>query len=207
MWMFVGWMVSMAGASDWGEPKPYLTPRLSASVIQVNGVVVPQAVFGADAGLLIRDREQPHWLSHSRISGTGNYGLGTSSLGYDGRVGSFFGPDGKWARLQSGPDVWFNGYGTPSSPDYYLAGSAGVDLRNTALFKLADSFVVQLEATPGWAFAPERQSAIEILKVAHELTVGGVASLDTDSFGLTLGYLRAWNAAGPQNVWIVGVGL
>ena len=192
---------------DWSEPKPYVQPQLSASVVQINGVVVPQAVFGASAGFFLFDQDKPHWLSHSRVSATGNYGLGSSSLGYDGRLGSFFGPDGKWVQLQSGPDVWFNGYGTASSTDYYLPSSPGVDLKNSALLKLTDKFTVQFEATPGWAFAPERQSAIETLKVAHELTVGGVASVDTDSFSMLLGYLRAWNSAGPQNVWVLGFGL
>lgn len=207
MWWWIFSWVSVAGATDWGEPQPYVQPRLSASVVQINGIVVPQAVFGASGGMILVDRDKPHWLSHSRVSATGSYGLGSSSLGYDGRLGSFFGPDGRWVRLQSGPDIWFNGYGTSASTDYYLPSSPGLDLKNTALVKLTDAFQVQFEATPGWAFATERQSAIETLKVAHELTVGGVATLDTDSFSLVLGYLRAWNSAGPQNVWVLGLGL
>ena len=200
-------LVGTAQATNWGEPKPYVVPRIGGSLVSVNGVVSTQVYGGAEAGVIVRDRHKPHWFSQSRVSAIGQYGFASNSLGGDFRIGSFFGPDGKVARLLSGPDVWFNGYGKVGALDYHLPWSPGVDLRNTVLFKVADGVRITGEVTPGWAFFPERQTAIDDLIVCHELTLGATANLDLGAFSITLGYARVWNSAGANDYLILGAGL
>lgn len=201
-------LLSLAAfAGDWSEPRPYAVPRLSANYIQVNGVGAAQLVGGGEVGVILRDRDIPHWLSLSRFSAVGLYGLGTNSLGGDLRVGSFIGPDGRFARFLTGPDVWYNGYGTPEALDYHLPWSPGVDLRNTVLLKLSEPFKIAGQVTPGWVFSSKRQTAIEDLVVIHELTASAVAMLQTEGFSFTLGVQRSWNAAGVTNSVILGAGL
>jgi len=200
-------MACVGLASDWGKPVPYAVPRLSASYVQVNETGTLQLMGGGEAGVLLRDQDTPHWLSQSRLSAVGLYGLGTNSLGGDLRLGSFIGPDGTFARLMTGPDIWYNGYGKPDALDYHLIWSPGVDLRNTVLLKLSEPFRLAGEVTPGWAFVKGRQTAVEELVVFHELQLAGMALIRTDGFNLTVGYRRTWDAVGIRNTLILGASI
>lgn len=198
-------LVGSASASDWSEPKPYLQPRLSVGYVSVNGQGTAQGIGGADVGIRLRDRDAPHLLSISRVSAVGMYGFTSGSFGADFRVGSFIGPDGKAVRLMTGPDLFYNGYGVPGALDYYLAWSPGLDIRNTALFKIAKEFKIAAHVVPGWAFNPDR--AAPDVPVFTHVSMGAAAILNTGSFRVTAGYERQWNVAGTQDFIILGAGI
>lgn len=193
-------LLSVAEANDW-ERVPYVMPILNVRAVTVGGVTTAQAVGGAEAGLVQRYADKPHWMSHTRGAATGIYSFTANSIGADVRVGSFFGPDGRWVRWQVGPDVWFNGYGVPGALDYHLPWSPGVDLRNAVTLKVVRGFALLGEATPGWAFVPER--ALGGLGPFHELTLLGAVRLQTDVLTVTVGYQRAWNAVGTIDGFII----
>jgi hypothetical protein len=199
--------LTSAQATNWGEPKPYVFPRLSLGYTIVNGEAYGQVLGGGELGVTIRDRDKPHWLSLSRVSATGIYGLTTGSIGGDFRVGSFIGPDGKVFRILSGPDVWYNGYGDPNAADYFQAWAPGIDLRNTALLKVAKEFQILGEVTPGWVFVAERQTAIDQLVLFHELKMGAYAFLTTNAITVTIGYTRRINSVGTVDSIVIGAGI
>ncbi len=180
--------------ATWGKPKPYVRPILTGGVISVNGDTHALATGGAVAGVTVRDRDDPHWLSHTRTQVTGTYGITSGSLGADVRVGSFIGPDTKLIQYQVGPDLYYNGYGTTTAPDYFLAWSPGLDLRNTVLLKLSKPFKLYGELTPGWVFTPARQS--DIVTPFHELRMLAAAVLVTPAVRLTVGVQRTYSVAG-----------
>jgi hypothetical protein len=194
--MLLLWFVCMLQgfAADWGKPKPYVQPVLTGGVISVNGQTHALATGGAVAGVTVRDRDDPHWLSHTRTQLTGTYGLTSGSLGADARVGSFIGPDTKLIRYQVGPDLYYNGYGNQGAPDYFLAWSPGLDLRNTALVKLSKPVKLYGELTPGWVFAPSRQASI--VAPFHELRMLASLIVSTKVLRITVGVQRHYSAAG-----------
>ena len=200
-------LMPTASAVDWGDPKPYAFPRLSGGYTVVNGQGYGQVSGGGDVGMTIRALDKPHWLSMSRVSGLLTYGINSGSVGGDLRVGSFIGPDGKLVQLMTGPDIWYNGYGQPLAVDYFLPWSPGVDLRNTALLKLADEFKLLGEITPGWAFSKPRQSAASELVLFHELEMGAYAFLNLKSLSLTLGYTRTINSLGNIDGIVIAFGI
>ncbi len=190
-----------AEAANWGKAHPYVQPVLTGGLISVNGTTHAQATGGAIAGVTVRDRDEPHWFSHTRGLATGTYGITSGSLGAQLRVGSFIGPDGKLFRYQVGPDVFFDGYGSSSSNDYYLPWSPGVDIANSLLFKLSKPLRLRGDLTPGWVFVPERQS--DAVKPFHQLTVSAVAILRTEVIGITVGWQRSYNRAGVVDALIL----
>lgn len=198
-------LMGTAQAADWGEPKPYLQPRLNIGGVAVNGVWHAQAIGGADVGVTVRDKDTPHWLSLTRIGATGMYGITSGSLGGDFRLGSFFGPDGKVARLLSGPDIFYNGYGDPTAEDYYLAWSPGLDIRNTVVFKIAKEFKLLGHVIPGWAFNPNR--AAPDVPVFTHVNLGTSVVIKGGSFRLQIGVERQINAAGTQDYIVLGAGI
>ena len=183
-----------AGDSAWREPKPYVRPLLNASAVSVNGNFFAIASGGAVGGVRVRYKDKPHWLSHTRLQGLGSYGITSGSLGADVRLGSFIGPDGKVARLQMGPDVWFNGYGVIGAPDYHLPWSPGVDLSTVATLKIVKELHLVGEATPGWAFLPDRQ--LGGLGPFHELNLAAMAVVRTKALAVTVGYSRRYTNFG-----------
>lgn len=206
MLLLLGCLLSMpAFAADWGPPRPYVRPILNGNVISVNGETHALATGGATAGVTVRDRDDPHWLSHSRTQLTGTYGLTSGSLGADVRVGSFIGPDTKLVQYQVGPDLYYNGYGTTGSPDYFLAWSPGLDLRNTVLLKLSKPFRLYGEVTPGWVFTPERQSTI--VAPFHELTLLAAAVINTKVLRANIGVQRRYSVVGVIDSLVLGVSL
>lgn len=187
-------LTSTAEASDWREPKPYVRPVLNVSAVSVNGSFFAIASGGAVGGVTTRYKEVPHWYSHTRASAIGSYGLTTGSLGGDLRLGSFIGPDGKLARLQVGPDLWYNGYGVIGAPDFHLPWSPGVDLSTVATLKIVKELHLVGEATPGWAFLPDRQQGG--IGPFHELTLAASAVVRTQVLRITVGYSRRYTNFG-----------
>jgi hypothetical protein len=203
MWMT---LATLASAGEWKPQKPYVLPRLDASVIAIGGTTLVQARGGADAGVLVRYSEDPFWLSNTRLGVTGILGLTTLNYGGDIRLGSFFGPDWELLRIQLGPDVWYNGYGDPTaSDDYYLPWAPGLDLPLTAEIAREEKLSLLTAAIPGWAFSPERSNTS--LDVVDELTLLAALSLRLPHFGVTAGYQRTWNAAGLTEGLILSFGL
>ncbi len=198
-------LLGSASAADWGEPKPYVVPRLSLGYVSVNGQGTAQGIFGGEVGVRVRDKDKPHWLSISRLSAVGLYGFSSGSLGGDFRLGSFFGIDGKAVRLTSGPDIFFNGYGVPNATDYHLPWSPGVDIRTSALFKIHKDFKIEAHVVPGWAFASAR--AAPDIPVFTHVSLGSAARINAGPVGLTVGVERQINSAGTQDYIILGAGI
>lgn len=191
----LGWStVAEAAPQGWSAPRPYILPIVNFSIVAVNGETSAQASGGLVGGMRLRYGLPPHWLSHTRAQAVGTYGVTTGSLGADARVGSFIGPDGKVFLYQLGPDVWYNGYGNPDAEDYHLPWSPGVDLRNVLTLKIIREFQLVAEATPGWAFVEERRQGG--IGPFDELTLTGMAVLNTEVMRFTVGYTRQYRSFG-----------
>jgi hypothetical protein len=187
-------LATASSAGEWREPKPYVRPLLNVSAVSVNGNFFAIASGGAVGGVRVRYKKPPHWLSHTRAQAVGSLGLSTMSLGGDLRLGSFFGPDGKVARLQVGPDFWYNGYGQVGALDYHLPWSPGVDLATVTTLKVVKELQIVGEVTPGWAFLPDRQ--LGGLGPFHELNLAAYAVVRTKVIRLTVGYSRRYTNFG-----------
>ena len=186
--------VNVAMATNWGRPKPYVQPILSGGAVSVNRTTGVQLTGGAQAGVFVRDRDVPHWLSHTRTAASLTYGLTSGSIGADVRVGSFIGPDGKVIRYLVGPDVFFNGYGQSGADDYRLNWAPGVDLSNQVLVKLSKPVVLVGELTPGWVFAADRQNP-DVFPF-HQVDMLAAVVLRTEVIRVTVGVRRTYNQAG-----------
>ena len=186
-----------ARAGEWKPPQPYLLPVINVSLLAVDGQTTAQAAAGLVGGLRTRYVGSPNLLSNTRASAVGMYGLGSGSLGGDFRVGEFIGPQGKFLLYQVGPDVWFNGYGDPDAVDYWLPWSPGVDLHNSLTFTPIRELSIIGEATPGWAFASERQTGG--IGPFHELTLTGMVVIRASAIRLTVGYTRQYRSYGASN--------
>ncbi|MEQ1506484.1 MAG: hypothetical protein ABMB14_29925 [Myxococcota bacterium] len=191
------WITAAAVAGSWSEPKPYALPVLNVTLIAVNGQTSAVASAGLIGGMRLRYRDQPHWLSNTRASLIGSYGLLSQSLGADLRVGSFLGPSGSLFTYQLGPDVWYDGYGREGASDYWLPWSPGVDLHNELTFHPIREISLVGEATPGWAFAASRQDGG--VGPFHELTLSALVVLRTPVIGLTVGYTRQYRSFGTYD--------
>lgn len=191
-----GWWLALsaAWAGEWRDPKPYVLPVLNVGVVVVDGFTAAQASAGAIGGVRVRYSDKPHWVSHTRASVIGSYGLNTGSLGADLRLGSFIGPDWKVVQYQVGPDAWYNGYGRIDAEDYWLPWSPGVDLRNVVTLKFAPELHVVGEATPGWAFVTDRQTGD--VDPFHELTLAAMLVIRAPFARLTIGYSRQYRSFG-----------
>lgn len=199
-------MLGSAAAGEWSEPRPYVIPHLSVGYVSVNGQGTAQGIGGADVGVRVRQKDKPHLLSDSRVRALGMYGLSSGAVGADLRLGSFIGPDGKLVRLMTGPDFFYSGYGERGATnDYYLAWSPGLDIRNTALFKIHESFRIGLHVIPGWAFDAERHS--DDIPVFNHVNLGAVAMINAGPIGLTVGVERQINSAGTQDYIVLGAGI
>jgi hypothetical protein len=192
--MTVLWCLSSALAGEWSDPKPYVYPVINVSLVSVNGNASAQAAAGAQIGMRMRYNETPHWLSHTRTSIVGFYGLNSGSLGADLRLGSFIGPDGKLLQYQVGPDLWAQGFGSPDARDYYLPWTPGLDLRNLVTLKVAREFHLVGEVSPGWVFDERRRSTA--VPPFHQLQLAAMAVIRADFLRLTVGVSRQYTAAG-----------
>ncbi|MEQ1568077.1 MAG: hypothetical protein ABMA64_20730 [Myxococcota bacterium] len=195
------WFAGAAAAGGWTEPRPYVLPVVNLSVIAVNGETSAQASVGAVGGARLKYRDPPGWLSHTRGSVVGSYGLNTGSYGADLRAGSFIGPDTKFLQYQVGPDLWFNGFGREDSVDYHLPWSPGIDLHNLLTLKLAKEFHLVGEVTPGFPFAGERLGGG--IGPFPELTLAGMAVVRASFLHLTIGYSRQYRSFGSYDALIL----
>ncbi|MBX2798218.1 MAG: hypothetical protein KTR31_11125 [Myxococcales bacterium] len=179
---------SLAQAQAWSEPRLYARPLANVSFVVVNGETLTQGTAGVSGGVFLRHSESPHWLSHTRAQVAGTVGLPTGSLGADVRLGSFIGPDTRFVRLQVGPDVWFNGYGTAQSIDYHLPYTLGLDLSSVLTLRATEHLQLIGEVTPGWTLAARRRAPD--LGPLHELTTTVMVALRTSWMRLNVGYTR-----------------
>ncbi|HHO53481.1 MAG TPA: hypothetical protein ENK18_22070 [Deltaproteobacteria bacterium] len=198
-------LTGLAAAGGWSAPKPYAQPILDLNVAAVNGETFMQGTAGLAAGARSRHSGKAHVLSHTRGQAVGMVGIPSGSLGVDLRAGSFIGPDPRFIRYQIGPDIWFNGYGTNESRDYWLPYSPGIDLSNELTLKFAREFQIIGEATPGWAFVPERQQGG--VGPFHELTLTAMAVLRTPVLSLNVGYTRRYLTFGVYEGLILSMAI
>lgn len=182
------------GAASW-EVGPYWDRGLRFGGVSIGGASSLQAIAGVEGGLQYRWSAPPRWTGRTRVALTGIYSLSSGSTGGGVALGSFIGPDGKRVRVQTGPDLWFDGYGTRSSLDYHLPWSPGVSWMNHALVKVVDQSGLLFGAHPGWVVVPERQSR-NLPTWVHELTLFAGVHARLDVFSVTVGYQRAWTGAG-----------
>lgn len=195
---------ALAAPPRW-DSEPYVDPSLRLGAVVVNGVTSAQAIGGLEAGYRYRWTRKPWWLGRTRAAGTLVYGLNTNSLGAGVALGSFIGPDGKYVRLQSGPDLWADFYGTPRSYDYYLPPTLGVSLDNTLTFKLHGTTSLVFGGTPSWVTNEDRR--YEGLGPIHQLSVLGAVVLHLDRFALAVGWRRSWTSAGITDALVLSSGL
>jgi hypothetical protein len=201
------WTMAVAGASTgWSQPRPYAFPVLNIGVVSVpGGTPVAQASVGLVGGARVKYREAPGWLWDTRGSLIGTYGLNTSSLGADARVGTFIGPDVKLITYQVGPEVWIDGYGRPDSIDYYLPWSPGVDLFNEVTLKLIPQVHVVGQVAPGFAFDGRRHGEGQVAPF-DELMLAAMLDIRTNILSLTVGYSRQYQSYGTLDGIILSGG-
>ncbi|MEM6928912.1 MAG: hypothetical protein AAF602_18375 [Myxococcota bacterium] len=202
--MFVAWCAA-ATAAPWAPAEPYAVPIVNVFLVSVEGSTFAQAEGGIAAGVIKQSPRPPRWRSDTRVRATGIAGLPSFSVGGDLRLGSFFGPDTKLVRWQTGPDVWVNGYGGPASPDYDLPWSPGVNLSNVLTLKAGRPLNLVFEATPGWAVVASRQQGG--VGPWHELTLAALALVRTPLGSLTVGYTRRWQAFGVFEGLVFNAGI
>lgn len=193
-----------AARSVWRD-RPYIRPHLNLGYVSVNGTGFAQATGGLEGGVIRRYRKKPHYVWTTRASALGLLGLTDWSYGADLRGGSFIGPDYQIVRLSAGPDLWYNGFGTPRSFGYHLPYSLGVDVPVTALFKLSKPLSITTRAVPGWAFDEDRQGGG--VGPFHELTLLGALNIRLEGARFTVGYQRSWNVAGVTEGLVLSAGL
>lgn len=191
--------------SPWTS-KPYGRPRGDVRALRVNGVVAAQAIVGAEAGLrYVHQRDgKRDLLGRTRILADALVGLGTDSFGYQARLGSFIGPTSEYVTWQVGPDLWVSQYGSPTSIDYHLPWSPGIDIPNVVLFHVHPAADLQLGASPGWAFRRPRQ--VNRIGPFHELSGFAAVAVSAGGFSLVVGLQRVWNAAGATDGLILSGG-
>lgn len=190
---------------DW-DAKPYVQPIANVGGVNVNGQFTLQGSAGVTGGLDYQYRYKPYWTGRTRLSGRAIYGFSSGSTGWDIRLGSFIGPNGKIARYSAGPDIWHNGYGSQAALDYYLPPSAGIDFVNHLLFKIVDPEVGFLTGvTPSWTFNPDRIAGT--LGPIHELHIMAAFVIRVEPVSITVGWRRSWDAAGVRDGLILSGGL
>ncbi|MCO4747019.1 MAG: hypothetical protein KC912_19635 [Proteobacteria bacterium] len=187
------------------ETTPYFEPILSATAALVGGQSVVQTQAGGIVGLQYLYRKpRPWWAGRSRLRAVGIYAPISGSLGTDVRLGSFIGPDWKVVQLQHGPDLWFDMYGTPGSPDYHLPPTIGVDIRNQLLVRILPELSWITAVSPGWVSNPARQADLGPI---HTLDMSTVMAIQTEFATLQVGVRRTWTSAGPVTGLILTGGL
>lgn len=151
------------------EVVPYLEPlsRLQGFVIQpLEGgpvrTITVQTVIGGNAGLRYRFLDShPNLYGFSRISGNLTLSLTHSTIGLEGRLGSFFGVDDRYYRVWTGPDFFYNLYGPPISAgrDYVLEPSPGLAWDTRVILKPADAIWLFAGMTPSFLHNPRRRAS------------------------------------------------
>ena len=198
--------IALAAPEGWGQPRPYVFPVLNVGVVSVPGAEsVAQASVGVVGGAKVKYRGGPGWLWDTRGSLVGTYGLNTGSYGGDVRVGTFIGPDVKLITYQVGPEVWFDGYGKPGAPDYYLPWSPGIDLFNELTLKLLPEVHVVGQVAPGFAFDGGRHGEGQVAPF-DELMLAAMLDIRTNVISLTVGYARQYQAYGSSDGIILSRG-
>lgn len=153
-----------------------------------------QVVGGVLGGVRYRQNMRPHLFGYTRAQGTTTFSITHGTLGLDGRIGSFFGVDGKWVRATTGPDFFYNAYGISGGGDYILPASPGLAWDMTASFKATKDFWVTGTVAPGWTFDKDRFRDGILDELHMELMIAYFGLFD-----VAVGWQVDWNAAGRQH--------
>lgn len=160
-----------------------------------NPVFSVQLVGGVLGGVRYRQEARPHLFGYTRGEGTTEFSITHGTLGLDGRIGSFFGVDGKYVRATTGPDFFYNMYGVSGfGADYFLPASPGLLWDMRASFKATKDLWITGRMAPGWAFDKDRNRTGAI----DELHISGMISY-FGQFDVAVGWQVSWNAAGRQH--------
>ncbi len=178
---------------DWNA-EPYWDKGLNVGGIAVNGGFSLQAFAGIEGGFRYKYAHAPHWAGRTRLALSGVYSLSSGSWGGGVALGSFLGPDTKRFLYQVGPDLYFDGYGTPFSGDYHLPWSPGVRIQNSLLIKVVDYSGLLLGASPGFVLDPDRRN--EAVYPFHDLNLLAAIQVRADFASFTVGWQRSYNGAG-----------
>jgi hypothetical protein len=187
------------------QAEPYWNKSVRFGGVLVNGGSSLQTIGGIEAGYRYRWPAPPNWTGRTRADVTGIYSLTSGSWGGGVAIGSFIGPDTKRVLYQVGPDLYFDGYGTPGSFDYYLPRSPGVRILNQALFKIVDYSGIVLAANPGWVLDPDRRN--ELVYPLHDLTLVAALQIRSDWAAFTVGWQRQYSGAGIIDGLILSGGI
>ena len=210
----VGWWIAAGwGAVAHAEPAeppvwqttPYVRPVVAGGAVVIAGAVVPQLTGGVEGGVVRSLTRAPVLRWTSRGLATATVGTSTGSLGGRVRVGSWVGPAWSTVSLAAGPDLWFDGYGSPRAEDYWLPWAPGVDLPVLADWRLTRGLALGGRVAPGWSFDPRRRATG--LAIVHQLAASAVAQVRWGGVGLAVGLERTWTSAGDIDAIILGFSL
>ena len=150
---------------------------------------------GILGGVRYRQEAKPHLFGFTRGEGTTQFSITNGTLGLDGRIGSFFGLDGKWIRATTGADFYYNVYGVNGfGSDYYLPASPGIDWDTRVSFKATKELWVTASFGPGWTFDKDRNRE----GIIDELHIMGLIAY-FGAFDIAVGWQVDWNYAGRQH--------
>lgn len=174
--------------------EPFAEPSVGVTSVTVNGDTGVQATGGGEAGYWYKWTGDPPLYGETRIAADLIYSLTAQSIGYDLRIGSFIGPSLDDVTLTIGPDLFYNGYGTPESLDYYLPATGGLSINTQLTIQpIKEAGIVGL-AAPSWIFNPERRAGN--LGPFHELTLMGGLQLNSGNISGMIGYQATYTAVG-----------
>ena len=155
-------------------------------------VILEGGVLG---GVQYRQSAGPHLYGFTRGMGTTQFSITNGTLGLDGRIGSFFGVDGKWVRATTGADFFYNVYGVNGfGSDYFLPASPGLDWETMVSFKAMKDLWITATFGPGWTFDKDRNrdGLIDELHIMGTIAYFG-------AFDVAFGWQVDWNSAGRQH--------
>jgi hypothetical protein len=155
-------------------------------------VILEGGVLG---GVQYRQEAKPHLYGFTRGQGVTQFSITHGTLGLDGRIGSYFGVDGKWMRVVTGADFFYNVYGVNGfGADYFLPASPGILWETRASFKATKEFWISGWIGPGWAFDKDRNRT----GIIDELNIKGLIAYFGE-FDIAVGWQVSWNSAGRQH--------
>lgn len=176
----------------------YVQPAASGRFYKKNnGETVTLVTVGGEAGYAYAfvGGPRPHWGGKTRAAI--EYVAANDASGYDARVGSFFGPQGKTFGATAGVDAFYNTwtYGNQTLPE-----SWGVEVP-VALNIHRKQTWVQLGASTAYLAEPSRRvdwSEQDFPGIGHEMALFAGAGTRIENFDVGLDYTYRITAIGPQ---------
>ncbi len=177
-------------------------PHVALGLLGASGQTWAQAAGGISA---TRDGAGPgasRW--RWRASAQGVYTPRSGSAGGEVVAGAYIGPARTHLSSQHGPELFYNGYGSPTAPDYYLHRTLGLALHNALLLELSDAVEARAWVDPGWVHSDARWADLWLIQ---ELNTGAAADLHTSRLTLTLAGQLEWNYSGMQRQLLLSVSM